>query len=63
MPNCIIATATKIKQNFGSYLSQVRKCPVIVNKNGKNVAVLLSPDNYDILTDMERKYFASDIKK
>jgi prevent-host-death family protein len=39
----MVVTATEFKTNIGKYLSIVNEEDVFVTKNGKNVAVLVSP--------------------
>ncbi len=41
--NCYV-TATEFKQNLSHYLSNVSDSPVHITKNGKVVAVLVSPE-------------------
>lgn len=46
--NVLTATATKVQNNFGSYLTKVTQTdkPVFVEKHGKPVAVLVSMDTW-----------------
>ena len=40
-------SATEAKQRFGEVLDQVREGPVTIQKNGRDVAVLLTPEQFD----------------
>ena len=40
-------SATEAKQRFGEVLDQVREGPVTIRKNGRDVAVILSPQEFD----------------
>jgi prevent-host-death family protein len=44
-----IASAGKVKTNFGAYLQACKEGPVIVTKNGRPVAALISATNEDEL--------------
>ncbi|HWA20523.1 MAG TPA: type II toxin-antitoxin system Phd/YefM family antitoxin [Devosia sp.] len=44
-------SATDAKNRFGELLDQARKGPVHVQKNGRDVAVLLSAEEYARLTE------------
>lgn len=45
--------ATDIKNKFGEYLEEAIHEPVVINKNGRDVAVLLSQREYDRLLAIE----------
>lgn len=45
----ITVSATEIKNRLGQYLSRVAVEPVVVEKNGRPVAVLLSWEEYEVL--------------
>jgi len=51
--------ATDIKNHFGEYLDNARLEPVAVNRNGRNVAVLLGADEYERLTALEDGLWAA----
>jgi antitoxin Phd len=40
------ATATEVKNRFGTYLDAAQKQPVMIEKSGRNVAVLISADDF-----------------
>ena len=42
-------TATDAKNKFGQMLEMAQKEPVRIQKNGRDVAVVLSPEQYDAL--------------
>ena len=48
-------TATELKSNLGKYLQLVEKEDVIINKNGKTIAVLSNPnkDRLSILNSLK----------
>ena len=48
-------TATELKSNLGKYLQLVEKEDVIINKNGKPVAILSNPnkDRLSILNSLK----------
>ena len=48
-------SATDAKNRFGEVLEAARKGPVHVQKNGRDVAVVLSPEEYGRLRDGETK--------
>lgn len=43
------ASATDVKTHFGEYLDKARMEPVIVQRSGRDVAVLISKEEYDRL--------------
>lgn len=51
------ATATEIKNRFGEYLQSAIREPVLIEKTGKPVAVLLSIDDYERLSALEDAYW------
>lgn len=53
------ANATDIKNRFGEYLDEARSEPLIVNRNGRNVAVLLSWREYERLSALEDAWWAA----
>jgi prevent-host-death family protein len=44
-------TATDAKNRFGELLDMARKEPVFVQKNGRTVAVMISPEDYRRLVE------------
>ena len=44
-------TATEAKNRFGELLEMARKEPVEVQKNGRTVGVMVSPDQYQKLLE------------
>jgi len=46
-------TATDAKNKFGQMLEMAQKEPVRIQKNGRDVAVVLSPEQYDALVNRE----------
>ena len=55
--------ATRIKNAFGTYLMQAQSEPVVVRKNGKEVAVLMSPKEYRMLRNLDDNYWALKAKE
>lgn len=47
------ANATDVKNRFGEYLDTAMAEPLVVNKNGRNVAVLISWAQYERLNAIE----------
>ncbi len=43
-------TATDVKNRFGEALDTAQREPVMIRKNGRNVAVLLSAEEYETLS-------------
>ncbi len=43
-------TATDAKNRFGDLIEQARKEPVHIQSHGRDVAVVLSPEQYEALT-------------
>lgn len=50
-------TATQAKVHFGQLLDNTTKEPVVIEKSGRQVAVIMSYDEYTYLTDIEDKYW------
>ena len=50
-------TATELKTNLGTYLQKAIREPVIVEKNNRTMAVLLSIEEYERLVSLEDKYW------
>ncbi len=53
------ATATDVKNRFGEFLDEARAEPVAVNRNGRNVAVLISWAEYERLTALEDAWWSA----
>ena len=50
-------TATEIKNHFGEYLEEAISEPVVIEKTGRPVAVMLSIKEYDRLISLEDDYW------
>jgi len=46
-----VFTAKEAKNNFGRLLDEARRMPVTIQKNGREVAVLLSLEDYNEYTN------------
>ncbi len=57
-----IETSTYAKTNFGQVLDATAHEPVVIQKSGRNVAVLLSFENYERLTHLEDQSWISQAK-
>lgn len=53
------ATATEVKTKFGLYLDIAQKEPVMIEKSGRNSAVLISADEYAHLQALEDSVWAA----
>jgi len=53
------AAATDIKNHFGQYLESSIKEPVLIEKTGRPVAVMLSIEDYERLSSMEDEHWAN----
>ena len=51
------ASATDVKNRFGEYLEICREEPVVVQRTGRDVAVLISRSEFDRFTAMEDQYW------
>ncbi|MBI4309602.1 MAG: type II toxin-antitoxin system Phd/YefM family antitoxin [Candidatus Omnitrophica bacterium] len=51
-------TATEIKNHFGEYLEGAISEPVVIEKTGRPVAVMLSVKEYERLIALEDAYWA-----
>lgn len=51
------ATATEVKNHFGEFLEKAQRGPIMVEKSGRAVAVLLSREDYDRLQAHEDRYW------
>ncbi len=51
-------TATEMKNHFGQYLEETISQPVVIEKTGRPVAVMLSIKEYQRLTALEDAYWA-----
>jgi len=49
--------ATQAKTHFGRLLDMAVKEPVTIRKSGRNVAVILSYEDYERLIELEDKYW------
>ena len=48
-----VMSATDAKNRFGELLETSRREPVRVQKNGRDVAVVLSPEQYQAMKDLQ----------
>lgn len=48
-----VFTAKEAKNNFGRLLDEARRTPVSIKKNGRQVAVLISKEDYSHYQDFE----------
>jgi prevent-host-death family protein len=53
----VTANATEMRNKFGRYLERTLVEPVIIEKTGRQVAVLLSIEEYNRLTRLEDAYW------
>lgn len=53
-----IVKATELKNNLGKYLEASIKEPVIIEKNGRKVAVIVSLDLFESWEKVEDAYWA-----
>ena len=51
------ATATSVKNHFGQYLESAISEPVVIEKTGRPVAVMISYKDYSKFTDLENAYW------
>jgi len=56
------ATATDVNNRFGEFLNEAKSEPLAVNRNGRNVAVLLSWAEYQRLSGLEDAWWAARAK-
>ncbi len=56
------ARSTDIKNRFGQYLDTSMVEPVLIEKNGRPVAVMLSIADYERLTAIEDEYWGEKAK-
>lgn len=47
------ATATEVKTRFGEFLDKARREPVVIERSGREVAVLLAVEDYEQLQWLE----------
>lgn len=52
-----IFSAKEAKNNFGRLLDEARRVPVIIEKNGRKVAVMLSLEEYGFLESLSDDYW------
>lgn len=55
-------TAKEAKNNFGRLLDEARRIPVIIKRNGRKVAVMLSLEEYNFLEALSDAYWAKRAK-
>jgi len=51
------ASATEVKTKFGQYLDIAQKEPVTIEKSGRDVAVMLSMEEYRFFLSLEDAYW------
>lgn len=51
------ASATDVKNHFGEYLQSSLKEPLVIEKTGRPVAVMISMEDYERLQAMEDAYW------
>ncbi len=54
--------ASDAKNQFGRLLDAVRRSPISIEKLGRPVAIVISPEEYKRLDDIENKYWAIQAK-
>ena len=52
------ATATEIKNHFGEYLEGALSEPVVIEKTGRSIAVMLSMKEYERLMALDDAHWA-----
>jgi len=52
------ADATEVKNRFGQYVESALREPVLVRKSGRDVAVILSWEDYQRLAALEDRWWA-----
>ncbi len=57
-----IYNSTAAKDSFGELLDNSRKEPVKITRNNKEIAVVLSIEEYNRLVDLEESWFISKAK-
>lgn len=55
--------STEAKDNFGELLDSSRKEPVKITRNNKEIAVVVSIEEYNRLIDLENSWFVSKAKE
>jgi len=56
-------TAKEAKNNFGRLLDEARRFPVFVKKNGRQVAVVMSSEEYEFVETLSDIYWAKRAKE
>ncbi|MEO5350979.1 MAG: type II toxin-antitoxin system Phd/YefM family antitoxin [Magnetococcus sp. YQC-3] len=56
-------SATEVKTHFGKFIEMSLIEPVIINRTGRSVAVILSFDEYNRLTEIEDAYWGEKARK
>jgi prevent-host-death family protein len=51
------ATATEVKNRFGEFLERAQREPVVVEKSGRPVVVLMAHDEYERFQALEDRYW------
>ncbi|MDA8308169.1 MAG: type II toxin-antitoxin system Phd/YefM family antitoxin [Deltaproteobacteria bacterium] len=53
----VTANATEMRNKFGRYLERILVEPVVIEKTGRQVAVLISMEEYNRLRKLEDAYW------
>ncbi len=53
-----VLTATQLKNHLGRYMEEAQKEPVIVQKGGRDYAVIISQQEYERFQALEDRYWA-----
>ncbi len=52
-------TASEVKNKTGLFIESVLREPVIIQKSGRDVAIVIPKEQYDLLMSREDAYWAS----
>lgn len=52
-----VTSASDVRNNLAAMLEKAQHAPVIIQKQGRNAAVLLSCEEYERLTNAQRRAF------
>ena len=52
-----VTSASEVRNNLASMLEKAQHVPVVIQKQGRNAAVLLSCEEYERLTNADRRAF------
>jgi len=51
-------SATEFKTHFGEYLDMIMREPITINENGRNIAVIISCEEYEQLKKRDDEIWA-----